>query len=130
MVSSLELNEKQRKFLKYLGLGISIFLGLLMTILGGGMILVYIGLMISFFILGWISKGIMQVFKEYKLALKVNTVMYNSKESEKMKLEIDQLRAELKSAADRIAIYKSVQTKGANPFDYIDSNRASGLRED
>lgn len=128
----MNLNEKQRKFLKYLSLGIAIVLGLLITLLGGGVILVYIGLMVSFFILGWISKGILQVFKEYKLALKVNTVMYNSQESQKMKSEIDTLRAELKTAADRMTIYQAAaqQQKGGNYFDHFDSNRSSGLRQD
>lgn len=127
----MELTKSQAKLIKYISLGVAVLFALVITILGGGMILVYLGLAITFFVVGWLSKGVLQVYKEYRIALKVNTVMYNNQETEKMKKEIEQLKGELKSASDRMSLMAATNQKsGGNYFDHIDSNRAAGIRQD
>jgi hypothetical protein len=112
----------------------SIILALIFTLLGGFKLLVYFGLLISGIILGSRYQKFKQIYNDYKLGLRVNTLLYHSKQTEEMKAKIEQYEKEIASAADRIKLYQAHQIsspmKGGFPFDNIHSNGVAGVRED
>ncbi|TMV42798.1 hypothetical protein FE783_36920 [Paenibacillus mesophilus] len=118
---------KNRKFRLILAL----VLGVTFALIGGFKLLVYVGLLLTGLFLGSQYQKYRQLFHDYKLGLRINTILYNSRESEEMKQKVEQLQKELASAADRIKLYQAStvqnQAKGGFPFDNINRNGAPGV---
>lgn len=92
--------KKSKK--KLILLLISIFLVSILSLLGGIKLMFYIFLLITGAFLGWQLKKVFIVLQDYRLALKINTVQFNAKETDILKTKLADLQAELKSAETRL----------------------------
>lgn len=98
--------KKKRKFLLF---GLAALFGLILTLFGGGKLVLYILLLITGIVIGYHIKAVITVVRDYRLSLKMNTVLFNAKESEKMKETIKQLQAELQAAETRMNLKEQLK---------------------
>lgn len=84
--------------------GLAAFFGVAITIFGGGKLLFYFLLLLTGAVIGYHVKSIIQVIKDYRLSLKINTVLFNSKETNELKEKVKQLQADLQAAETRMKL--------------------------
>lgn len=113
---------KKVPFRKKILILVALCLGIILTMFGGIKLVIYILLLVTGVLVGWNAFRIKRIVDDYRLSLKVNTVLYSSKRTEEMTKELETLRSELRSANDRISLMK-----GMKHVDNLDSNSAPGM---
>lgn len=98
------------KHRKKILLGTSSILALLVTYLGGGKLLIYLLLLLSGIFIGNKFNSLMQLYKDYKLSLRVNSIIANSKQYEQQQEEIERLKIENKSLLERLTLYAATSS--------------------
>lgn len=106
----------------------SLFLSAIVIILGGVKLMIYILLLISGLIAGSRFEKLMQVYRDYKTSLRVNSIITSSKQYEEQQHEIERLRNDLRTASDRMGIYNAAQ-RGVNHSGNFHSNGTPWARE-
>lgn len=89
---------------KLIFLAVAAFLGTTITFFGGGKLLLYFLLLLTGAVIGYNLKSVIQVIKDYRLSLKINTVLFNSKETNELKEKVKQLQADLQAAETRMKL--------------------------
>lgn len=84
---------------------------IIISMLGGAKLMIYIALLITGIVLGRSYATFKRMYEDYKLGLKVNTVLYSSKQTEQIKKENEQLKSELNQLNERFNMYKSHLSK-------------------
>jgi hypothetical protein len=83
---------------------IFILIGLAILLLGGGTLLLYISMIGFSMFAGYKLRGLVQVIRDYKLALKINTLAFSQKQYEELLKERDALRADLQAVNERLKL--------------------------
>lgn len=121
--------QKHKKRLYNIGF---IGLGLILILLGGGMLLLYLS-MIGFSIyLGYKLRQLVDVIRDWRLAMKINSLQFSKKQFDELVKERDTLREDMKAMNERLKFYSSaVQStnKGGLRHDNLDSNRVARFGE-
>lgn len=86
-----------------------VILGILVSLLGGGIFTSFGVLFVLGFVLGWQGKKFKQLYDDYRLGLRVNAIMYSSRQMEQQQKEREQLVEEIRQLRERIAAYNVLQ---------------------
>lgn len=78
---------------------------LLVIYLGGGKVLFYLISSVLIFYAGYKVNSVVQLYKDYKLALKFNSLAFSQKQYEKLLQENEALKNELKQATERLQLH-------------------------
>lgn len=84
----------------------AVFFGLIMTLLGGFKLMIYLFLLLTGLVLGWHGNKLKIVITDYRLALKVNTIQFNAKQTDQYKTKIADLESELRAVQTRLNLQK------------------------
>lgn len=99
----MELLKYRNKFL----LALAVLFGLSVTFIGGAKLLIYFLLSITGFYLGLKYASFKRLYEDYKLSLRVNSVLVSSKQTEQLQTENDRLKQELVALSQRMQVYQS-----------------------
>ncbi len=126
--------EAIKKYRKKFMLIVSILLGILITVLGGGKLLIYLLIFASGLIIGIKYLALKRLYDDYKLSLRVNSIITGSKQIEEIRLENDRLKLEIRTMSDRLNLHQAAAstkrfTPGGVSFGNNDNNRTAWLRE-
>lgn len=88
--------------------------------------MIYLLLLVTGCFLGWITKGIMQSIKDYRLALKVNSIQFSMKEFEKMQEENKRMKDDLQTATQRIQLLNATRQNNMRNGGFMNHDNSSG----
>lgn len=88
----------------------ALFLGVIISLLGGLKLMIYLMLLLSGLFVGWTAHRVWIVIKDYRLALKVNTLQFNAKQTEQLQGKLRDLEQELHVAKTRLDLQKGAQS--------------------
>lgn len=88
--------------LRYIFFGAAAVLGILVTLLGGGIFTSFGVLFTLGFILGWQGKKTKQFFDDYRLGLRINALQYSARVMEEKERERQALLEENRQLLDRL----------------------------
>lgn len=69
--------------------------------------MIYILLLLTGYFLGSRIEKLLQLYRDYKLSLRVNSIVTSTKQYEEREKEIQQLKNDLQTANHRLAIYSA-----------------------
>lgn len=101
----MKLDTGKIKGFKYVLFGVCLSLALIVTLLGGGIFTSFGVLFVLGFLLGWNGKKFKQLYDDYRLGLRVNAIMFSSRQMEAQMKEREQLIEEIRQLRERIAGY-------------------------
>lgn len=93
------------KGLRYFAFGVVAVLAIVITLLGGGIFTSFGILFVLGLVLGWNACKFKQLYQDYRLGLRVNAIMFSSKQMESQMKEREQLVEEVRQLRERIAAY-------------------------
>lgn len=115
--------KEKRKRNKIL-LGVSLLLAIILVLSGGIKIMIYLLLLLTGIFVGIKYTNLRRLYDDYKLSLRVNSILVSSKAAEASQAENERLKAELTSASQRLQIYQSA----AKPSNHFSTNHNSEER--
>lgn len=121
---------------KKLLLVISVVFGVVCTLLGGGKLVAYLIVLAVGLFLGARYVSFKQMYKDYRLALRVNSIQFSANETIRVQTENKQLKEELSSVLQRLELHQMMNNQtAAQPFkgglpnnDDQHSNGVAGIR--
>ncbi|MEW9702914.1 hypothetical protein [Paenibacillus sp. SI8] len=99
---------------KKIQIGIAVIFGILITLMGGGKFMIYFVIAVLFFFMGKKYSDVWKLYHDWKLAIKVNTVQFSSKQMELLVNENKTLKDEISSANQRLQVYQMTSVKASD----------------
>lgn len=99
--------KNRKRFIFFTSLSCS----LLIVSMGGVKLMIYFLLLLTGLFLGIHYERLKRLYADYKLSLRVNSIITSSKQYEEQEKEIERLRRDLSSMSERLNFYQSAHNQ-------------------